>query len=117
MCPRFHPAIPQPQPQLNMVRNIFKFLFLDTSLQANSINSLLSSKLPDPKTELAAASILANMNRINQSPCSDEVESLTSSSGLENHLQVEKTIKLEEDGQQSSNFEADHASDEVAILT
>lgn len=43
------------------------------------------TKLPDPKTELAAASILANMNRINHSPCSEEVDSITSSSGNEAH--------------------------------
>ena len=52
----------------------------------NSVTSLLSSKLPDPRSELVAASILANMNRINQSPCSDEVESLTSSSGNEMNI-------------------------------
>ncbi|XP_057292144.1 uncharacterized protein LOC130614719 isoform X2 [Hydractinia symbiolongicarpus] len=66
----------------------------DKPLEANSIDSLL--KLPDSKTELAAASILANMNRINQSPSSDDVESLNSSSGTENHSLKPLPPKLEE---------------------
>jgi len=62
-------------------------------VNTHQINSIIHAKLPDPKIELAAASILANMNRMNQSPCSDEVESLTSSSGPDNlHL---KQVKIE----------------------
>lgn len=58
-----------------------------TAHQANSITSLLANnnnnntKRPSSKSELDAASVLASMNRINQSPCSDEIESVASGSG------------------------------------
>uniref|UniRef100_A0A7M6DM06 Uncharacterized protein n=2 Tax=Clytia hemisphaerica TaxID=252671 RepID=A0A7M6DM06_9CNID len=72
-----------------------------TSHQANSITSLLNSKLPNSKSELDAASILANMNRISQSPaCSDEQESITSSSAPEvippTHIKQQPLIKEED---------------------
>ena len=61
------------------------FVHTGTAHQANSITSLLSknnnnnnTKRPSSKSELDAASVLANMNRISQSPCSDEMESATS---------------------------------------
>lgn len=79
---------------LRMFWGCFFLSLIDKPLEANSIDSLL--KLPDSKTELAAASILANMNRINQSPSSDDVESLNSSSGTENHLLKPLPPKLEE---------------------
>lgn len=82
----------------NFLNNLSEFLpficyfhFLGPSHQANSINSLLSSKLPSSKSELDAASILANMNRMNQSPCSDEIESMTSSMDTENNNTFVKT--------------------------
>ena len=63
------------------------FVHTGTAHQANSITSLLSknnnnnnnnTKRPSSKSELDAASVLANMNRISQSPCSDEMESAAS---------------------------------------
>lgn len=58
-----------------------------TAHQANSITSLLANsnnaKRPSSKSELDAASVLANMNQINRSPCSDEMECVVSGSGPE----------------------------------
>lgn len=62
-----------------------KYLNLNIDSLPHTINTIDQNKLPYPKTELVAASILANMNRINHSPCSEEADSITSSSGNEAH--------------------------------